>query len=449
MVFTFLAAQGHEVGDVACSRQDQIDTGQAATSRRREERGVEIVLPVDVVVADRVRRRRASTTVVAADAIPAGWMGLDIGPSRRAVRRQARRRQDRVLERPDGRLRVRAVRRRHPAVAAGARPQCDGASPSSAVATPPPRCARSASTRPASATSRPVAARASSSSRARRSPASPSWRTDRMATGRTAAHGGQLEDEPQPPRGHRTVQKLAFDAQTEQDFDARRGRGAAAVHRPAHGADARRRRQARARATARRTSRPHDAGAYTGEISRRDAGQARLHLRRGRPLASAASTTSETDELVNAKVKAALRHGLTPILCVGEGLEVREAGDARRAHARPARRRARRASRPSRPRRSSSPTSRSGRSAPARSPRRRTRRRSAARSAPGSPSCTARDVADGVRILYGGSVKSGNVAGDHGPARRRRRAGRRREPGRRRVRRDRAASATARRPRLG
>ena len=38
------------------------------------------------------------------------------------------------------------------------------------------------------------------------------------------------------------------------------------------------------------------------------------------------------------------------------------------------------------------------------------------------------DLADGVRILYGGSVKASNVAGDHGPARRRRCPRRRREP---------------------
>jgi triosephosphate isomerase (TIM) len=36
---------------------------------------------------------------------------------------------------------------------------------------------------------------------------------------------------------------------------------------------------------------------------------------------------NETDELCNAKVKAAFKHGLTPILCVGEELEVREAGN--------------------------------------------------------------------------------------------------------------------------
>jgi triosephosphate isomerase len=35
---------------------------------------------------------------------------------------------------------------------------------------------------------------------------------------------------------------------------------------------------------------------------------------------------AETDEICNAKVKAAYKHGITPILCVGEGLDVRKAG---------------------------------------------------------------------------------------------------------------------------
>ncbi|MEU6572854.1 triose-phosphate isomerase [Streptomyces sp. NPDC046805] len=70
----------------------------------------------------------------------------------------------------------------------------------------------------------------------------------------------------------------------------------------------------------------HDSGAYTGEIS-------------GPMLAKLKCTYvvighserrqyhNETDEVVNAKVKAALKHGLTPILCVGEELDVRQAGN--------------------------------------------------------------------------------------------------------------------------
>lgn len=77
MCFTFLAALGHAVGD-SLLEADQIDTvkGFLATAK---ERGVELVLPVDVVVADEFSAT-AHTQVVNAEAIPAGWKGLDIGP---------------------------------------------------------------------------------------------------------------------------------------------------------------------------------------------------------------------------------------------------------------------------------------------------------------------------------------------------------------------------------
>ncbi|MBN0972122.1 MULTISPECIES: triose-phosphate isomerase [Gordonia] len=70
----------------------------------------------------------------------------------------------------------------------------------------------------------------------------------------------------------------------------------------------------------------HDSGAYTGEIS--GAFLAKLgctfvvvgHSERR-------TLHNETDEVVLAKTKAALKHELTPIVCIGEGLDVREAGD--------------------------------------------------------------------------------------------------------------------------
>ena len=78
MCFTFLAAQGHSVGS-SLLEVDQIQTvkGLLATAA---ERGVEIVLPVDLVVATSFSAS-AEHKVVAADAIPDGWMGLDIGPA--------------------------------------------------------------------------------------------------------------------------------------------------------------------------------------------------------------------------------------------------------------------------------------------------------------------------------------------------------------------------------
>jgi phosphoglycerate kinase len=74
MCFTFLAAQRHEVG-ASLLEADQIETCQ----RLLTEAGDKIVLPTDVVVAEQVSAD-ADSNVVAAEAIPAGMKGLDIGP---------------------------------------------------------------------------------------------------------------------------------------------------------------------------------------------------------------------------------------------------------------------------------------------------------------------------------------------------------------------------------
>ncbi|MCW2879972.1 MAG: triose-phosphate isomerase [Sphaerisporangium sp.] len=69
----------------------------------------------------------------------------------------------------------------------------------------------------------------------------------------------------------------------------------------------------------------HDSGPYTGEIS------GSMLAKLGCTFALAGHSErrqhhGEDDQLVNAKVQAAYRHSLTPILCVGEGLPVRQAG---------------------------------------------------------------------------------------------------------------------------
>ncbi|MDA3649354.1 phosphoglycerate kinase [Saccharopolyspora indica] len=74
MAYTFLAAQGHGVG-TSLLQADQIES----TKQLLAEHGDKLVLPVDVVVADRFAAD-AEHRVVAADEIPDGWMGLDIGP---------------------------------------------------------------------------------------------------------------------------------------------------------------------------------------------------------------------------------------------------------------------------------------------------------------------------------------------------------------------------------
>jgi triosephosphate isomerase len=70
----------------------------------------------------------------------------------------------------------------------------------------------------------------------------------------------------------------------------------------------------------------HDSGAYTGEIS--GAFLAKLGCTFAVVGHSERRTYhDEDDALVAAKAAAALKHGLTPIICIGEGLEIREAGD--------------------------------------------------------------------------------------------------------------------------
>jgi phosphoglycerate kinase len=80
MVFTFLAAQGHEVGK-SLLEEDQVETCRDYLARA-ERSGVSIVLPTDIVVdtAFPSGDREPEPRVVAADAIPADALGLDIGP---------------------------------------------------------------------------------------------------------------------------------------------------------------------------------------------------------------------------------------------------------------------------------------------------------------------------------------------------------------------------------
>lgn len=77
MAYTFLAAQGYEVG-TSLLEADQIDTvkGYLATAA---ERGVDLVLPVDTVVAEKFAAD-AANEVVPSTEIPADKMGLDVGP---------------------------------------------------------------------------------------------------------------------------------------------------------------------------------------------------------------------------------------------------------------------------------------------------------------------------------------------------------------------------------
>lgn len=81
MVFTFLAAQGHQIG-TSLFEAESIDTVKAIINRAKE-RGVELYLPTDVVVAPKFADENPTT--VPSNSIPSDQMGLDIGPESAAT----------------------------------------------------------------------------------------------------------------------------------------------------------------------------------------------------------------------------------------------------------------------------------------------------------------------------------------------------------------------------
>jgi phosphoglycerate kinase len=82
MVFTFLKAQGKEIGtSLVEAEMLEVVTGLIATA---EKNGVKLLLPTDIVVAPTFSAD-ATPTLVAANAIPADQMGLDIGPESAAA----------------------------------------------------------------------------------------------------------------------------------------------------------------------------------------------------------------------------------------------------------------------------------------------------------------------------------------------------------------------------
>ena len=112
MCFSFFRAQGIPTGDSLVEEEGVKLAGEALA--RAEGSSCELTLPADLVLG---RSFDADTEVRDSDGdeVPDGWMGLDIGPGTAAGYAAAiARRRHRALERPDGRLRAGAVRRRHP-----------------------------------------------------------------------------------------------------------------------------------------------------------------------------------------------------------------------------------------------------------------------------------------------------------------------------------------------
>lgn len=78
MCFTFLKAQGYEIG--ASLLEDDFVASAKEILAQATDRGVEVLLPIDLVVADRFSAEAETATVTVEQGVPAGWLGLDIGP---------------------------------------------------------------------------------------------------------------------------------------------------------------------------------------------------------------------------------------------------------------------------------------------------------------------------------------------------------------------------------
>ena len=320
MMFTFLAAEGHKVG-ASLLEQDQLDTvkGYIATAK---ERGVELVLPVDAVVAasfsadaehvvapapsDRGHARSARRAWASTSAPRRRQQFADVDP----------RLEDRVLERPDGRVRDGGVRGGHQ----------DGRAGAHRGRRPVRRRRRRLGRRGAPARVRRRRVR-SHLDRRRREPRVPR-RQEASRTGgprmaavsRTPLIAGNWKMNLDHLQAVAFVQKLHWALKDAKHED---GSVEVAVFPPftdlrtvqtlidadkipfALGAQ---------------DLSAKDSGAYTGEIS--GAFLAKLDCRYviiGH--SERREYHAESDEVVAAKVQAALRHGLVPVICVGETAE--------------------------------------------------------------------------------------------------------------------------------
>lgn len=78
MMFTFLKALGKQIGS-SKYEEDKVDLAKELLERAKAK-GVEMVLPVDAVIAQKMEAGAEKKVVKVDEGIPEGWMGLDIGP---------------------------------------------------------------------------------------------------------------------------------------------------------------------------------------------------------------------------------------------------------------------------------------------------------------------------------------------------------------------------------
>lgn len=86
MAFTFIKAQGGQIGK-SMVEEDKMNLALNILSKA-EDKGVKVILPVDVVAADNFSNEATTVTVDAYD-IPEGYMGLDVGPKTIALNHDA------------------------------------------------------------------------------------------------------------------------------------------------------------------------------------------------------------------------------------------------------------------------------------------------------------------------------------------------------------------------
>ena len=77
MIFTFYKALGYDIG-ASLLEEDLVETA-AALMKQAEEKGVKLLLPTDVVLADKFDND-ANTAIAKVSEISGEWIGLDIGP---------------------------------------------------------------------------------------------------------------------------------------------------------------------------------------------------------------------------------------------------------------------------------------------------------------------------------------------------------------------------------
>ncbi|PNR93968.1 phosphoglycerate kinase [Petrotoga sp. 9PWA.NaAc.5.4] len=78
MMFTFLKALGKNVGSSKVE-EDKLDVAKDILEKAKEK-NVELVLPIDTIAAQKIEANAEKKLIKIDDGIPAGWMGLDIGP---------------------------------------------------------------------------------------------------------------------------------------------------------------------------------------------------------------------------------------------------------------------------------------------------------------------------------------------------------------------------------